>query len=522
MFSAVAAMAGMFGPTRNEETQTEVLKDIYGDLQKIKKSFEITIVPASEEREKEFDKEKRHQELLAAFKRAGLALRRSASDRDGDEDKDKDKKGNWLTRLATTYFSYRVLKGFIRRFFKIMRLGRLWTLLRGLGFLLTRLFWPLAVAGALIWAIPKIIENWPAILQTVKDTVNGIWNTIKGWLSFLGVDFEEEEEDIAPGPNTGPPSQMVTEQESIGNDFTPRWVESSPGKGSWMVNGTALPGLGINDGKKAASIAATMRTSNSIMGDNVRTEDVVPQQNIMGDDVTAISGVVAASGFQHDDSGITDTPDIVQPQDTFTPFQSAAAERGRGGQTNENEMTRGNYNIANYQKQAAMNWERDYGMMGDNSVFRSAPTAQDNLDDLGVTGTWTPLYPKGHERYSEDKGSWKVRQSDMKGKQNANWARINKEKPLTADMLAKERGRNRTAQIRQQESDDKRKKFWADQRAAQEARMQTVPGKLNPKVTVVENEPVVTDSSVTQTSANASRATNKDYSTGNPFMGLYA
>ena len=29
-------------------------------------------------------------------------------------------------------------------------------------------------------------------------------------------------------------------------------------------------------------------------------------------------------------------------------------------------------------------------------VFRSAPTAQDNLDDLGVTGTWTPLYPKGH------------------------------------------------------------------------------------------------------------------------------
>ena len=89
-------------------------------------------------------------------------------------------------------------------------------------------------------------------------------------------------------------------------------------------------------------------------------------------------------------------------------------------------------------------------------------------------------------------------------------------------MLAKERGRNRAEQIRQQESDDKRKKFWADQRIAQEARMQTVPGKLNPKVTVVENEPVVTDSSVTTQTSNSSKVANKDYSTSNPFGGLYA
>ena len=51
---------------------------------------------------------------------------------------------------------------------------------------------------------------------------------------------------------------------------------------------------------------------------------------------------------------------------------------------------------------------------------------------------------------------------------------------------------------------------------------ETIPGKLNPKVTVVNDDPVVLDSSVTQTSANSSRATNKDYGTGNPFMGLYA
>ena len=120
MFSALTGMASMFGFKRQEETQTEVLKDIYGDLQKIKKSFEITIVPASEEREKEFDKEKRHQELLAAFRRAGLGMSGTTSGSDGDKDDDKDKKGNWLTRLAMNYFSYRVLKGFIRRFFKVM------------------------------------------------------------------------------------------------------------------------------------------------------------------------------------------------------------------------------------------------------------------------------------------------------------------------------------------------------------------------------------------------------------------
>jgi len=553
MFSAVAGMASMFGRKRKEETQTAVLEDIYSDLEQVKSSFKITIVPESEEREKEFDKEKRHQELLAAFKRAGLAMRRrAASHRDGDE----DKKGNWLTRLATNYFSYRILKGFIKRFFKVMRLGRLWVLLRGLGFLLVRLFWPLAVAAALIWIIPKIIDNWPAILQTVKDTVNDIWDTIKGWLSFLGIDFEEEEVD-EDDPVVDP---LGTEYGEALN-FTPMWVESSPGKGTWIVNGTSLPGLGKNDKEKALSMAAAMRAGNSItdMQSVLGTETIVPQQNLGGMDVVEIGGVdnnqiamspiVGASGFQHDDSGIADdsgipdfaghsgiagfgddsggmgatsTPAVVQPQNTYTPFQSAAGERGRGGQTNQNEMTRGNYNIANYQKQAAMNWDRDYGHMGDNDVFQSAKTAQQNLDTLGVTGTWTPLYSKDHERYSEDKGSWKVRSSDMKGKQNANWARINKEKPLTAGMLANERYSNAAEQIKQQKSADETAKFWAGQRAAQEARMPTVPGKLNPKVTVVDNDPVVIDNSVTSQTSNSSKVANKDYGTGNPFMGLYA
>ena len=545
MFSAVAGMASMFGRKRKEETQTAVLEDIYGDLQQIKTSFKITIVPASEEREKEFDKEKRHQELLAAFRRAGLAMSRAAL---LGKDDDKDKKGNWLTRLATTYFSYRILKGFIKRFFKIMRLGRLWVLLRGLGFLLVRLFWPLAVAAALIWVIPKIIENWPAILQTVKDTVNGIWDTIKGWLSFLGIDFEE---DVDEG-DMGQDDTLGEENEAL--NFTPMWVESSPGKGTWIVNGTSLPGLGKNDKEKAMSMAAAMRAGNSItdMQAAMGTDAIVPQQNLVGMDAAEISGVdnnqivtspiVGASGFQHDDSGVADTsivgasgfqhddsgigddsgiidtPDIVQPQNTFTPFKSAAAERGRGGQINQNRMTRGNYNVANYQKQAAMDWDEKYDpLFGSNEVIQSTATAQQNLDTLGVTGTWTPLYSKDHARYSDDKGSWKVRSSDLKGKQNANWARINKEKPLTTGMVENQQA----TKIRHQELEDKRKKFWAGQKAAQEQRMPTVPGQLIPKVTVVNNPPVVVDSSVTQTSANSSRATNKDHGTSNPFMGLY-
>ena len=48
------------------------------------------------------------------------------------------------------------------------------------------------------------------------------------------------------------------------------------------------------------------------------------------------------------------------------------------------------------------------------------------------------------------------------------------------------------------------------------------PGKLNPKVTVVNEEPMVTDNSVNQTSIKSSNMTNRDYSTGNPNPGLYA
>ena len=277
MFSAVAGMASMFGLKRKEETQTAVLEDIYSDLEQVKSSFKITIVPQSEEREKEFDKEKRHQELLAAFRRSGLALRRAASSKDGD----KDKKGNWLSNLANAYFSYRVLKGFLKRFFKVMRLGRLWPLLRGAGLLLSRLFWPLAIATALIWAIPKIIDNWPAIVQSAKDTMNSIWDTIKEWLSFLGIDFEEDvdEDDMGQDDTLG-------EGDEITPNYTPVWDAISE---VWVVNDIPLPWIPKERKDVARTVGQMMRAGATLpdIKEALGTQGlVVPQQTIMGDDAS--------------------------------------------------------------------------------------------------------------------------------------------------------------------------------------------------------------------------------------------
>ena len=308
MFSALTGMASMFGFKRQEETQTEVLKDIYGDLQKIKKSFKITIVPASEEREKEFDKEKRHQELLAAFKRAGLAMRRRAASHGGDED--KDKKGNWLSKLAMRYFSYRALKGFIRRFFKVMRVGRLWTLLRGMGFLLTRLFWPLAVAGALIWAIPKIIDNWPEIVETAKNTLDSIWSTLKGWYSwFQGVSQDAWLWIMSPIMEANDISREEILEGVAGNTASsePIWDEA---KGVWMVNDTPLPGIAKNEKSKAITYAAGIAAQDAYVSsrkDISLPTSIVPQQTLTGDDILEsgfdnnfVSMVKDAEGFRRE------------------------------------------------------------------------------------------------------------------------------------------------------------------------------------------------------------------------------
>jgi lysozyme len=519
MFSAVAGMASMFGLKRKEETQTAVLEDIYGDLQKIKTSFKITLVPASEEREKEFDKEKRHQELLAAFKRSGLAMSRAASSKDGD--KDKDKKGNWLSKLAMSYFSYRVLKGFIKRFFKVMRLGRLWTLLRGMGFLLTRLFWPLAVAAALIWVIPKIIDNWPTILQTVKDTVNGIWDTIKGWLSFLGIDFEEDEQEDILGSEEGL-AQAQTAQDLVGNDFTPRWVESSPGKGTWMVNGTALPGLGINDGVKAASIAAAMRAGNSItdMQAAMGTEsgDIVPQQTLAGDDVLEfgfdnnfVSMVKEAEGFRgeayQDEAG-----------NWTVGYGHTGADVKAGTTMSESAATAQlGFDLDAARGRAAVQVDKDFGA---GTFGNLSQNKQNLLTDVAFnTGSVSSMPKLTSAVVSGDKAGIA---SEFKRSMTTS---SGDKKPLTGrNQLVKD---NLIAPILSAPSSSISSSggMGSDMSTItptiSTTPTETIPGKLNPKVTVVDNDPVVIDSSVTQTAANSSRATNKDYGTGNPFMGLY-
>ena len=518
MFSALTGMASMFGFKRQEETQTEVLKDIYGDLQKIKKSFEITIVPASEEREKEFDKEKRHQELLAAFRRAGLGMSGTTSGSDGDKDDDKDKKGNWLTRLAMNYFSYRVLKGFIRRFFKVMRLGRLWTLLRGMGFLLTRLFWPLAVAGALIWLIPKIIDNWPTILQTVKDTVNDIWDTINGWFYLLGIVFEEDEEDT-----TGTEPVPWT-QDAVGNNFTPMWIESSPGKGTWMVNGTALPGLGINDGVKAASIAASMQAANSITDTQValgtESGEIVPQQILTGGDVSVLPGfdnnfvsmVKEAEGFRgeaYQDEGGNWT----------VGYGHTGADVMQGTTMSEREATAQlGTDLSAARTRAQSQVDKDFGT----GTFARLGTNQQNLltDVAFNTGSVSSMPKLTSAVVSGDKANiakeYKRSMTTSSGQKKLLTGRNQLIKDnLIAPILA-------TPSSSMASSGVMGSDMSTITPTISTTPTETIPGKLNPKVTVVNDDPVVLDSSVTQTSANSSRATNKDYGTGNPFMGLYA
>ena len=504
MFSAVADMASMFRRKRKEEKQTAVLKDIYGDLQKIKTSFEITIVPASEEREKEFDKEKRHQELLAAFKRSGLAMSRTTSSR--DDDKDKDKKGNWLTRLATTYFSYRVLKGFIRKFFKVMRLGRLWTLLRGLGFLLTRLFWPLAVAAALIWAIPKIIDNWPVIVQAVKDTVNGIWDTIKGWLSFLGIDFEEDEQEDILGSAEGL-AQAQAAQDLVGNDFTPIWIESSPGKGTWMVNGTALPGLGINDGVKAASIAGAMRAGNSItemqaaMG--IESGEIVPQQTLTGDDILQ---------FGFDDKFVS----MVKEAEGFRN----KAYQDEGGK-----------------------WTVGYGHTGDDvmegtTMSQSAATAQLGIDLQAAS--------KRAETQVDNKFGIGTFGKLSKNKRNLltdvafNTGSVSSMPKLTAAVVAGDKAGIVKEYKRSMTTSSGEKKPLTGRNELVKYNLiapilstpsppilyttptGSIPAELVDEVVIIDNEPEVIDDSVSRTSIHSQQVSDKDYGTSNPYPGLYA
>ena len=504
MFSAVAGMASMFGLQRKEETQTAVLEDIYNDLEQVKTSFQITIVPESEEREKEFDKEKRHQELLAAFRRSGLALRRAASSKDGD--KDKDKKGNWLSNLATAYFSYRVLKGFIKRFFKVMRLGRLWPLLRGAGLLLSRLFWPLAIATALIWAIPKIIDNWPAIVQTAKDTMNSIWDTIKGWLSFLGVDFDEDMDEDDRGQD-----DTLGEEDEIAPNYTPMWDAT---REVWIVNNIPLPWIPENRKDVARTVGQMMRAGATLpdIKEALGTQGlVVPQQTILGDDVSEISGfdnnfvsmVKEAEGFRgeaYQDEGGNWTvgyghtgADVMQG--TTMSESAATAQLGT--------------DLSIAKKTAQMQVDRDFG----SGTFGNLSQNKQNLltDVAFNTGSVTSMPKLTSAVVTGDKATMTTEYKRFMTTSSGERKALTGRNQLVRDNLI--------APILAAPSSS----IGPGVTSTMITPISTtpIPTTLTPKITVIENDPVVVDNSVNTTSVKSSHVTNKDYGTTSPFMGMY-
>ena len=451
-----------------------------------------------------------------------------------DDDKDKDKKGNWLTRLATTYFSYRVLKGFIKRFFKVMKLGRLWVLLRGLGFILVRLFWPLAIAAALIWVIPKIIDNWPAIVDTVKNTLNGIWDTLKGWYSwFEGVSQEAwlwvlspimEEHDIS--------REEILGEDAVTPDFKPIWDET---KGVWMVYDTPLPGIAKDETSKAITYANMIGAGIVAQQEALIAQGIVPQQNILGDDVAEISGfendfvsmVKEAEGFRseayqdeagnwtvgygHTGADVKQGTTMSQRAATAQLGTDLGAARTRAQVQVDEDFGPGTFGRLGTNEQ---------NLLTDVAFNTGSVSSMPKLTSAVVRGDKTGIATEYERSMTTSSGEKKP----LIGRNEL--IRKNLIDPIiSAPSSSSKVGTSGSRAISTSSSSNVSSVSSSGSSTTIPQITTTIrtptPGKLNPKVTIINNDPVVVDNSVIETSTNSSKVTSKDYSTSTPFMGLY-
>ena len=207
----------------------KILVSILKDAVSIRTILASKLTPESEQREANFERDKRHKELIAALKRAGLGGMGGAGGQGGGPGGGEGGKSNWLRNFIATYLGFKFLGGFIKRFFKFMRLGKLWSLLRGIGLLASRLIWPLAIATAAIWLIPKLIDKWPDIAQKIKDVFTDIWSTISGWVTgFPGMvmDGIDAVSDWLFGTDSGQDMDMDDADEDIGGLAL---IEGEPG-----------------------------------------------------------------------------------------------------------------------------------------------------------------------------------------------------------------------------------------------------------------------------------------------------
>ena len=224
----------MFGTTRKGPDKVQgqepiiemnlgIIATIGGTLRGITTHLKTNIVTDLEKRELEFDRDRRHEELVQAF--LSLATRMGG---ETPNPKPEDKKSRvenlmkWVGRVFGLGFT--AFRVFFKKFLKFMKLSKLWPFLRVAGLIVSRLFLPLTIIGAAIWAIPKIIDAWPGIKTMIQNVVSGIWSAIK---SFLG--FGDDDEDA-----------VAEHMESAEGPPIYYWDSEA---GNWVIANTAIPGV---------------------------------------------------------------------------------------------------------------------------------------------------------------------------------------------------------------------------------------------------------------------------------------
>jgi len=164
-----------------------ILARVGGSLRGIVTHLKANRITDSEKRELEFDKDRRFEQLLKALNSIVVGG-------PGEPTKKSSRVMDLMKWVAKTFgLGFAGFKAFFGKFLKFMKLGKIWTLFKVAGLILSRLFWPLTIGAAMLWAIPKVIDAWPGIMAMIKNAVSGVWSGIK---SFLGI-HEEDDDGVA-------------------------------------------------------------------------------------------------------------------------------------------------------------------------------------------------------------------------------------------------------------------------------------------------------------------------------------
>ena len=174
-----------------DESPTKILQRILTEVQTIHKVMASQIVPESEKKEEEMDKDKKDEEILEALE----DLRP-----DGEKDKKKKKKTPW----------WKMLWAWIKPFISWITKPLSWikSLLKWPFFMALRTFAVTAArffftnpVGIALLVVGIIVLNWQAVRKSISHTIIGIRDTIKEILEFIPFvdppeDWDEGTEEV--------------------------------------------------------------------------------------------------------------------------------------------------------------------------------------------------------------------------------------------------------------------------------------------------------------------------------------